>query len=305
MHPKHRKCPDKLCEDDPAASVYIVPSTCPNHPLASNPLLIAISERYGSAYCKDRGIDKVTFAGVLRVSEKHLRSRHIEHRIRDIRYIQKASLWAVHAAGSKKRTVATAHSAFHHNHLLALPCVQHGHTGDRAARLKGDRIDGVVRADDQCHVGVTKVVVYLVHLQHDCNETMLLVARCEDSEDRCRTIIRYRGFSKQNIALSGHASCDGMDREPYIHALRPQHGRDFGYRILGFRHGHAVSNNLYRPLSETAVETEVQKSYEDDVVGICQCIYDIVYVCLCYLSLDLVVLRGCCRSSASEEDIWE
>ena len=171
--------------------------------------------------------------------------------------------------------------------------MQHGHAawacsmGMPAIALPGSRAIGLAvsftfHTDDQCHIGVTKAVVYLVYLQHDCNEAMLLVARCEDSEDRGRTIIRYRGFSKQNIALSRHASCDRMNCGPYIHVLRPQHRRHFGYRILGLCHNHAASNNLYSPLSEIAVETKTQKSHKDDVVGICQCLYDVVYVGLCY-----------------------
>jgi hypothetical protein len=46
--------------------------------------------------------------------------------------------------------------------------VQNGHPRDRAARLERNRIDGIVRANDECHIRVTEVVVYLVHLKHDC-----------------------------------------------------------------------------------------------------------------------------------------
>jgi len=50
---------------------------------------------------------------------------------------------------------------------------------------------------------------------------------------------------------------------------------------------------------------ETQKSYKDNVVSICQRLYDVVCVGLCNLSFDLVVRGGCCRSSTSEENIRE
>ena len=57
-------------------------------------------------------------------------------------------------------TITAAHTALHHDDLLALPRVRHGHARNR--------VDGVVRANDERHVRVTKVVIYRVHLQHDC-----------------------------------------------------------------------------------------------------------------------------------------
>jgi len=52
-----------------------------------------------------------------------------------------------------------------------------------------------------------------------------------------------------------------------------------------------------------AAQLNVSRTYKDDIVSICQCLYDIIYVCLRYLTFDLVVLRGCRRSSAGKEDI--
>ena len=66
------------------------------------------------------------------------------------------------------RTVAAAHATLHHDDLLTFPCVQDGHPRDCAARLERNRIDGVVRANDECYVRVAEVVVYLVHFKHDC-----------------------------------------------------------------------------------------------------------------------------------------
>jgi hypothetical protein len=68
------------------------------------------------------------------------------------------------------RTIAAAHAALHHDDLLALPRVQHGHARNRATGLERNRVDGVVRANDERHVRLTKVVIYLVHLQHDCED---------------------------------------------------------------------------------------------------------------------------------------
>ena len=65
------------------------------------------------------------------------------------------------------RTITAAHATLHHDDLLALPRVQHGHARNRATGLERDRVDGVVRANDERHVRLAKVVIYLVHLQHD------------------------------------------------------------------------------------------------------------------------------------------
>lgn len=63
-----------------------------------------------------------TFARVLRVTEQHLRTRHVEHRVRDIRYI---SSWIELPVSDVRttRTVAAAHATLHHDDLLTFPCV--------------------------------------------------------------------------------------------------------------------------------------------------------------------------------------
>jgi hypothetical protein len=61
-----------------------------------------------------------TFARVLRVAEQHLRTRHVEQRVRDIRYI---SSWVKLPISDVRttRTVATAHATLHHDDLLTFP----------------------------------------------------------------------------------------------------------------------------------------------------------------------------------------
>ena len=46
--------------------------------------------------------------------------------------------------------------------------MQDGHPRDRTARLERNRVDGIIRANDECHVRVAEIVVYLIHLKHDC-----------------------------------------------------------------------------------------------------------------------------------------
>src|SRR6266702_6078467 len=141
------------------------------------------------------------------------------------------------------RTIAAAHAALHHDDLLALPRVQHGHARNGATGLERNRVDGVVRANDERHVRLTKVVIYLVHLQHDC-EKQKVSARKEERRTGTFTVVGNRCFGEQDVALARHTSCDGVNGEAYIHALCPQQGRDFRYRVLGFCHGHAVPDNL-------------------------------------------------------------
>ena len=80
-----------------------------------------------------------------------------------------------------KCTVAAAHATLHHDDLLTFPCVQDGHPRDRAARLEGNRVDSVVRANDQCHVCVAEIVVYLVHLKHNCGTDFFPQMLCTET----------------------------------------------------------------------------------------------------------------------------
>ena len=72
--------------------------------------------------------------------------------------------------GTLARTVAATHATLHHNDLLALPRVQHGHSRNRTTGFERNRVDRVVRANDERHVCLAEVVINLVHLQHDCEE---------------------------------------------------------------------------------------------------------------------------------------
>jgi len=88
---------------------------------------------------------KESFTRVLRITEQHFGSRHVEHEVRHVR-------------------IAAAHAVLTHDNLLALSRVQHGHARNRATGLESNRVDDVVHANDEHHVRITKVVIYLVHL---------------------------------------------------------------------------------------------------------------------------------------------
>lgn len=69
-------------------------------------------------------------------------------------------------------------------------------------------------------------------------------ARRRREENRGITVVGHRRFGEQDVALAWHTPCDGVNREADVHALCPQEGRDFRYRVLSLCHGHAVPDNL-------------------------------------------------------------
>lgn len=73
----------------------------------------------------------------------------------------------MHETGKARLTVSTGHAPLHHDDFLALPRVQNWHAGNRRVGLQGDRVYGVVGADDECDVRVAEVVVDFVHFQDD------------------------------------------------------------------------------------------------------------------------------------------
>lgn len=46
--------------------------------------------------------------------------------------------------------------------------MKHWHAGDGAPGLERDRVHGIVRADNERHVGVGEVVVDFIHFEDNC-----------------------------------------------------------------------------------------------------------------------------------------
>lgn len=144
----------------------------------------------------------LTFRRDPRITEQHLRARHVEHRVRHIR-------------------IATRHPPLHDDGILALPRMQDRHTLDRASLLQRDRVDRVIRADYQGQIRLCEVIIDLVHLEHN--------------------VIRHASLRQKHIALSWHPTCNGVDSEPDADAFGTQEGDDVGDCILRFGNGHAVT----------------------------------------------------------------
>ena len=69
--------------------------------------------------------------------------------------------------GAGYLTISTRHSPLHYNRLFALPSVQHRHPSNWGAFLKSNRVDRVVRTNNERQISVLEVIVYLLHFQHD------------------------------------------------------------------------------------------------------------------------------------------
>jgi hypothetical protein len=87
----------------------------------------------------------------------------------------------------------------------------------------GLRVDDVVRADDDGHIGLGEVFVDLVHLHHD--------------------VVGHLGLGQQHVHVAGHAARHRVDGKAHIHALLAQGPGDFVDRVLGLGHGHAVAGH--------------------------------------------------------------
>mmetsp|Transcript_15628 Transcript_15628/g.42330 ORF Transcript_15628/g.42330 Transcript_15628/m.42330 type:complete len:454 (+) Transcript_15628:140-1501(+) len=120
--------------------------------------------------------------------------------------------------------VASAHRTLHHDDLIGLPHLQHGHARDDGRRvLLGGGVDGVVGADDECEVGALKVVVDLLHLEH--------------------VVVRHARLREQHVELARHAAGDRVDAEAHVDALLPQLLGDLGDGVLAVGDGEAVAGD--------------------------------------------------------------
>ena len=136
--------------------------------------------------------------------------------------------------------------------------MQAGHPCDGRARLERDRVDGIVRADNKRHVGLAKVVVDFVHLEHDCGGAELDIT---EGKAVIRTVIRNRSLGQQDVALSGHTrtrqptircgvpeldlpSGHGMNSKADLDATRPQDSDNLCDGVLSFCHSHTIPHDL-------------------------------------------------------------
>ena len=119
-------------------------------------------------------------AGVLGVAEKHIGVGLEEDGVVD--------------AG-----VARGHGALHDHHVLGVPHLEHRHARDDAVRVV-DRgaVHRVVGTDDEHRVGLSEVLVDLLHLLDD--------------------LVRHARLGEEHVELARHAAGHGVDREAHFDA---------------------------------------------------------------------------------------
>jgi len=102
--------------------------------------------------------------------------------------------------------------------------IQDRHAVDRACGIRaGDRVDDVVRADNECHVCVRKLGV----------DFLLVIDN----------VIGYAGFGQQHIHMAGHSSGDRVNRKLDVNATVFQQLSQFPHLVLRLRDGHAVTGD--------------------------------------------------------------
>ena len=86
------------------------------------------------------------------------------------------------------------------NDIFGMVGIEDRHAVDRTFRIAArDRIDDIIRADDQCGISRIKFLVDFIQVKN--------------------TIIRNAGLGQQHIHMPGHASGDRMDRELDINTI--------------------------------------------------------------------------------------
>lgn len=108
-----------------------------------------------------------TFAGIFRIAEQHPGIGHVEHRVRHISCPPPVNFQEP-VVKVKRQTIAARHPSLHHDDMLALPRMENGHARNRRTRFKGNWVHGIVSANHERNVGVTKVVINLIHFQNNC-----------------------------------------------------------------------------------------------------------------------------------------
>ena len=108
--------------------------------------------------------------------------------------------------------------------FFALSTFEDRHAVDRA-RLVGarHRVDDVVGADDQRHVGGLELGVDLVQVGDQ--------------------VVRHAGLGEQHVHVAGHAAGHRMDRELHLHAALDQQLAQLPHLVLRLRDRHAVAGH--------------------------------------------------------------
>src|ERR1700722_14240903 len=115
-------------------------------------------------------------------------------------------------------------AALDHDDVLGLVGVEDRHAVDRARLVVArHRIDDVVGADDQCHVGGLELGVDLVQIGYQ--------------------VVRYPGLRQQHVHVAGHAAGHRMDREAHRYTAIDQQLHQLPHLVLRLRHGHAIAGN--------------------------------------------------------------
>ena len=88
---------------------------------------------------------------------------------------------------------------------------------------RAERVDDVVGADDERHVGIGEVVVDLVHL--------------------LEPVVRHVRLGQEDVHVAGHASGDRVDGELDVDAPGDEQVHELANRALRLCHGHAVAGH--------------------------------------------------------------
>ena len=160
---------------------------------------------FRSYLCGDsiHGLDHV-FNDFLRIAEDHHGLVHVEE-------------FVVQAC------IACRHGTLVHNNRLGLVGLQNRHAINRAALLQGGRVDHVVGAQDDGHVGLAKFTVDVFHFKD--------------------LVVGHFGLGQQDVHVAGHAPRHRMDGVFDGHAFFGQLGGEFFDRVLGTGHGQTVARD--------------------------------------------------------------
>ena len=102
--------------------------------------------------------------------------------------------------------ISRGHRSLEDNDVVGMPHAQYRHTGNRTGRVSlSGGIDGVVGPDHQHDIGISEVVVDLIHFQHD--------------------VVGNLGLSEQDIHVTGQAASDRVDAESNVRAVFAQLAR--------------------------------------------------------------------------------
>ncbi len=113
--------------------------------------------------------------------------------------------------------IAFALAALDHVGLLGLIHVQDRHAVDGAALVGArGRIHGVVRADDERHVGFLEFAVDVFHVEDD--------------------VVGHAGLGEQHVHVARHAAGHRVDRELHLDAGFLQQLHELIELVLGLRH---------------------------------------------------------------------